>query len=234
MLESFKFWRRPLKRVWQLPQMAKFNFPAHIKVYLIGFSYDTLTTQTVTWIQDILVSRKINQDKIVRFNNISKGSKEEVAKSLEDNADRIEIFCGHGCHNGLYGPPQSQVAGSILTDSSFIIYDMDMITATPSSMFAFCCMAAQNFGRVFTSLKDKQFMGFKDDIPFPIELYEDLKYVFQTVAKNIIQEGRILDTHKNMFLEKIDEIASQASSYSNPTLIELWLDEYRKHLMVYC
>lgn len=197
------------------------------------FSYDAITAQTVTWIRDILVSRQVNQDKIVRFSDSSKSSKEELTRSLEDKATRIEIFCGHGSNTGLFGPPQMQPAGSILRDPSFVIYDADMITDTPSSMFAFCCQAAHTFGRVFSSYKDKQFMGFKDDIPFPLELYEDLKYVFQTVAKDIIQKGHISRVHRDMFLDKLDEIYSQSGAYQNPTLVELWLYEYKKHLMLY-
>ena len=213
--------------------MDKFTIPDHIKVYLIGFSYDTLTAQTFTWIKDILASRKVSQDKIVRFTDGKNCSKESLAKSLEDDNARVELFCGHGCNGGLFGPPHAQPAGSILSDSNHVIYDMDMISFTPSAMFAFCCQAAQNFGRVFTSYKDRQFMGFKDDVPFPIELYEDLKYVFQTVAKDIIQQGRISAEHKAMFLEKLNEVESQSASYQNPTLIEIWLDEYRKYLTTY-
>ena len=152
---------------------------------------------------------------------------------LEDKTKRIEIFCGHGSSTGLFGPQHRQVAGSILSDLSSIIYDVDMITDTPSSMFAFCCQAAQIFGRVFSSYKDKQFMGFMDDIPFPLELYEDLKYVFQTVAKDIIQRGRISSIHREMFFAKLDEIGSQHVDYQNPALIDLWLYEYKRHFMLY-
>jgi hypothetical protein len=216
-----------------LPEMGRFDVPSHIKIYLIGFSYDPPTTQMSAWLRDILSSRKISQDNIVRFNDDSDCSRESLARILADGTPRVEVFCGHGVGHGLSGPPRVQAAGSILNDLSFVIYDTDMITVTPSSMFAFCCQAARNFGRVFTSYKDKQFMGFKDDIPFPIELFDPLKYVFQTVAKDIIQTGGISPNHKNMFLEKIKEIALQSSNYQNPTLVQMWLDEYSKHLMVY-
>jgi hypothetical protein len=184
------------------------------------------------WLRDILVSRKVDQKTIFRFND-SKSDKQLLAKALEDKTKRVEIFCGHGLATGLFGPPQGPVAGSILSDLTSIIYDVEMITPTPSAMFAFCCQAAQTFGRVFASYRDKQFLGFSDDIPFPLELYDDLKYVFQTVAKDILQQGEITDSHRQLFFSKLNEIASQPLDYQNRVLVELWLGEYKKHLRLY-
>lgn len=219
------------KREWVFPQVESFDLPPDLIVYLIGFSYDAPTTKMAGWLKEILASRKVQQSKIVRFGD--KCNKDQLAKALAEKTPRIELFCGHGNGSGLYGPPQQEVAGSVLSDLTSIIYDVEMITETPSSMFAFCCQAAQVFGRIFSSYKDKQFMGFRDDIPFPLELYDDLKYVFQTVAKDIIQHGRIERRHRQMFLEKLDEIARQPVDFQNAVLIDLWLAEYRKHLMVY-
>ena len=226
------FWRKPAKQPWQLPDMRRLAIPSNTKIYLIGFAYDQLTTQTATWIRDVLSSRKANQKQVLRFSD-NTCTKDELRNSLLDTTPRVEIFCGHGCSDGLFGPDHAQAAGSILTDPRFVIYDFDMITPTPSSMFAFCCHAGKNFGRAFTALQDKRFMGFKDDVPLPIELYDDLKYVFQTVAKDIIIKGEIEENHHDMFLERLHQIASQSSSYQNPTLLELWLGEYQKYLMTY-
>src|SRR6266403_4812604 len=89
---------RSSERIWKLPEMKSFHVPEGFVLYLIGFSYDAVTAQTITWIRDILVSRKVRQDKIFRFNDNSQGSKEELTESLKGNATRIEIFCGHGCN----------------------------------------------------------------------------------------------------------------------------------------
>jgi len=233
MREWLKRLRTRSRRKFDFPDMRAFQFPNQLKVYLIGFSYDSLTAQMVSWLSNILVSRKINQQRIVRFNNNTGTTRQELTEALQDEGPRVELFCGHGLSTGLLGPPQGQIAGSILSDPSRVIYDIQMITDTPSAMFAFCCHAGDRFGRAFTALKDKQFLGFKGEIPFPLEKYDDLKYAFQSVARSIIQEGRITENHRQMFLDRLNKISSEISTYENPTLLEMWLDEYKKHLATY-
>lgn len=225
--------KRPPKPAWEFPQVAEFDFPEQLRVFLISFSYDAVTTQMGTWLSGVLTSRNVEQTRIFRLHDNMRSRRENLEELLQDQNPRIELFCGHGSAIGLCGPPQSEVTGSILSDLRMIIYDIEMITETPSSMFAFCCQAGERFGRAFAALRDKQFMGFKGEIPFPLELYDDLKYLFQTVACSIIQDGRISGAHREMFLDRLDEIGSQSVSYENPTLIGLWLDEYRKYLAVY-
>jgi hypothetical protein len=225
--------KKPPKPNWQFPIMEKFDFPAHIRVFLIAFSYDGVTKELVKWLHNILTSRSVNQKRIVRFTDGGVDVKEQLTEALRDSSPRIELFCGHGCTSGLLGSPRFQVVGSILSDLTFVVYDTEMITETPSSLFAFCCHAARTFGRVFASYKEKQFMGFDGEIPFPVELYDDMRYAFQSVSRNIITSGRISSLHQAMFLEKIDEIDSQAHLYQNPKLVKMWLHNYRKQLRVY-
>jgi len=227
------FWRkRSAKKTWAVPDLARFDWPKDTLVYLIGFSYDPPTAQMFEWLREILASRKIDRTRVLRFTEAQQ-TRQDLAHALRDGKKRVELFCGHGCYTGLFGPPQAEIAGSILKDLTSIVYDADMITETPSSMFAFCCQAAHTFGRVFSAYKDKQFMGFADDVPFPLELYDDLKYAFHTVAKDIIRSGQILPRHQEIFLEKLREINSQAHTYKNPTLVHLWLYEFEKHLRLY-
>jgi len=213
--------------------MEDFELPTNLSVFLMAFSYDTATNQLATWVQKVLISRNIDQNRVFRFSDGGVDVKDKLTEALKDKVVRVELFCGHGVPSGLLGPPRLHVVGSILSDRSFVVYDNEMITATPSSLFAFCCFAARKFGRVFASYDEKQFMGFHDEIPFPVDLYEDMKYVFQSVSKDIIISGRISQSHGSMFLDKIDEIALQADLYRNPKLIRMWLHSYRKHLRVY-
>lgn len=224
--------QRLARTTWSVPDLKKFEWPKDTVVYLIGFSYDAPTGQMFNWLCDILSSRKNDRERVVRFTD-SQFSRQDLSGLLKSDQKRVELFCGHGCYTGLFGPPQGEIAGSILKELTSIIYDQDMITETPSSMFAFCCQAAHTFGRVFSAYKDKQFMGFVDDVPFPVELYDDLKYVFQAVAKDIIQAGRILPRHREIFIDKLYDVRSKAHEFMNPTLVELWLDEFEKHLKVY-
>lgn len=225
--------KKPAKRGWDFPAMEEFELPRNLRVFLVAFSYDTATSQLATWLKKVLTSRRIDQSRIVRLSEAGVDIKEELTDALRDKVVRVELFCGHGIASGLLGPPRLQVVGSILSDLSFVVYDNEMITETPSSLFAFCCHAARKFGRVFSSYDEKQFMGFNDEIPFPVELYEDMKYVFHTVSKDIIMSGQISRLHGRMFLEKIDEIGSQAPLCQNPKLIKVWLHAYRKRLRVY-
>lgn len=233
------FWRKkPTDKNWEFPAMEDFELPRNLSVFLMAFSYDSATGQLATWFHKVLTSRNIDQSRVLRFSNDGgdiKGVdiKEELTMALQDKTVRVELFCGHGIGTGLLGPPRLQVVGSILSDRSFVVYDTEMITETPSSLFAFCCFAARRFGRVFASYNEKQFMGFDDEIPFPVDLYEDMKYVFHSVSKDIIISGRISQSHGKMFLEKIDEIASQAHLCRNPKLVRVWLHSYQKRLRVY-
>jgi hypothetical protein len=100
-------------------------------------------------------------------------------------------------------------------------------------MFAFCCDAAHNFGSVYTSFKGKQFMGFTGEIPLPKELYEDFKNIFQSIGRDIIQSGGILAKHREMFLKEVDKLIVNSDNYKNPTLIKIWLTDYKRLLKVY-
>src|SRR4051812_8090102 len=106
MFGFFKRQKKSSKRAWTFPEMDEFEIPNGLNVYLIGFSYDPPTNQMVTWLREILTSRKVNQAKIIRFNDSNKNGKEELRTLLEDKTKRIELFCGHGSKSGLFGPSQ--------------------------------------------------------------------------------------------------------------------------------
>lgn len=213
------------------PFMDDFDFPDSTYVFLIGFSYDTPTKQTFTWIKNIL-SKSNKQDKILRFHDAN-FKKTDLIAELDKNFERVEIFCGHGESNGLNGPPYHKINPDFFKDIHSIIYDVEMITTGPSSMFAFCCSAAKKFGRAFASLKDNRFIGFNDEIPFPKELYDDLKYIFQIITKDIIQKGKIENIHEIMFIQEIDKLINNVDKYKNPDKIGIYLLEYRNLFRAY-
>lgn len=213
------------------PPMENLKFPDDVHILLVGFSYDTPTKQTYTWIENVL-SESAAQHRVLRFHN------EGLAKSILEATlvnirGRIEIFCGHGSSEGLYGPPFLATLPMLLKDRHSIFYNIGMITPGPSSMFAFCCGAANKFGRMFAAQKGNLFIGFKGDLPFPQELYGDLKYVFQIVAKDIIERGKIESTHEKMFIQEIDKLIDTSGKYKNPTLAEIWLEEYKYHFRAF-
>ncbi len=135
---------------------------------------------------------------------------------------------------GLYGPPQDT---DILRKMHSIIYDGNVIEVGPSSMFAFCCRAADSFGREFSSKPGNAFMGFNGDLSFPTELYEDLRYIFQTITKDIIQRGKIEKEHKDLFINEIDKLIQNVEKrYNDPDLsdrIGSYLLEYKDLFRVF-
>lgn len=213
------------------PFMDNFDFPDSIYIFLIGFSYDTPTRQTFTWIKNIL-SKSNKQDKILRFHDAN-FKKTDLIAELDKNLGRVEIFCGHGESDGLNGPPYHKINPDFFKDIHSIIYDAGMITTGPSSMFAFCCSAAKNFGRAFASVKGNNFIGFKGELPFPPELYDDLKYIFQLIAKDIIQKGKIEIEHELMFFKEIEELIENVEKYKNPEIIGPYLLEYKNLFKAY-
>lgn len=213
------------------PLMDDFDFPDSINVFLVGFSYDPPTAQTITWIKDIL-SKSSKEDKILRFHDAD-FKKADLILELNKKFERVEIFCGHGENEGLNGPPHHEINPDFFKDIHSIIYDVQMITTGPSSMFAFCCSAAKKFGRAFVSLKGNRFIGFNDEIPFPKELYDDLKYIFQKITKDIIQKGKIEEIHQTMFIQEIDNLIDNIDKYKNPDKIGFYLLEYRNLFRAY-
>lgn len=211
------------------PAIEKIKFPDSSYVLLIGFSYDRATKQTYSWIQNIL-SKSDAKNRVCRFHNKDFRKSDLVAK-LDEGLNRVEIFCGHGSNDGLYGPPFNEMSPDILKELHHIIYDTTMQRTGPSSMFAFCCGTAGRFGREFSSLKDNRFIGFNDDIPLADGLYSDLKFIFQTMAKDIIEKGRIEGDHAEFFLKEInsliEELNRNPNKYALPGLMGSYLVHYR-------
>jgi hypothetical protein len=199
--------------------IENFSFPEDSNIFLIAFSYDIPTKQTFTWIKDFL-KKSNKQERIYRFHDDG-FKKSELAESLLRENNRVEIFCGHGEIKGLNGPPYSSLSPDIFKDRHSIIYDSEMINSGLSSMFAFCCNAGKTFGSEFTAIKGNTFIGFKGEIPFVTELYDDLKYIFQIIAKDVIEKGQVGIEHEIMFIREIDELIENVDKYKNPDIIGL-------------
>jgi hypothetical protein len=214
------------------PSMHDFDFPESVYIFLIGFSYDEPTKETFTWIESILKSSK-TQHRILRFHD-KDFRKKKLELELSKGFERVEIFCGHGENYGLYGPPYFTNNPHILKDKHSIIYDAEMISVGPSSMFAFCCSAADSFGRTFSTFPGNTFLGFDGDVYFPNEIRYDLKCIFQMITKDIIQKGRILKEHEVMFINEIDNlINSVKDKYRNADLMGSYLLEYKNLFRAY-
>lgn len=205
------------------------KFPDTTHVFLIGFSYDRPTKEMYTWTKDFL-SQTHAASRVFRFNG-ENFSKQKLAEQLDQELNRVEIFCGHGSSKGLFGPPFNELSQDILKEVHHIIYDADMQRLGPSSMFAFCCGTAAEFGREFVSLRDNRFIGFQNDIPLANELYGDLKLIFQTIARSIIQKGRIENEHAEYFTSQIqallDDLKRNPGKYSFPNTMGSILEHYQ-------
>lgn len=208
------------------PPLDDIDFPDSLFIFLIGFQYDDPTEETFTWITSILLNSS-EQKRIFRFHEKSL-TKRDLLIELDKNLQRIEIFCGHGDIDGLYGPPFYEVSPDILKDIHTIFYDKEMIKPGPSSMFAFCCSAANDFGREFSAEPGNSFLGFNGEIYFPKEIRPDLKYIFQVITKDIIEKGKIEEEHQNMFINEIDELIKNVKRrYRDADLMGSYLLEYK-------
>ncbi len=211
---------------------AEVEFPQSKCVFLIGFSYDRPTKETFSWIRNLLPNA-MERSNVLRFHD-DNFSRETLEQELRNEFERVEIFCGHGDIDGLYGPPYNLQSPDILKNIHTIIYDGEMVCPGPSAMFAFCCSAGDSFGRVFSSLPGNTFMGFKGDLYFPRELYGDLKNIFQILANDIIQTGIIEKRHEKIFIEEIDKLISNVQSkYKYADLMGSYLLEYRELFIAY-
>src|SRR5262245_52471557 len=167
---------------------------------LLSFPHDKWTDISAIWmrkIADSQASRVVSTYSLIS-NDVSRTDVAKLLASVAGSA-KVEIFCGHGDYHALLGPPQADPLDTDIGDASYgIIYSRDMITPSPGSMFAFCCRAARNFGRVFGAYRGKAFLGFNDDIHliFDDDFIACLEEIFCSVCESILRKGGILAEHE--------------------------------------
>jgi hypothetical protein len=202
---------------------------------LFGFQYDKVTNQTITWLDLSLPNSKMNIHKLNDVHTFQ----ETLANLISNKNYKLEMFCGHGIGIGLLGPEQNNDLKQHITINNLrhsIFYTTEMVSTLPGSLFAFCCNSAKTFGKSYGTFIGKVFLGFKDELPFPEEIYSLVKEAFQRTALEIIKSGQIESKHEVFLKSVIDEIIEKAHNgevvCENPFLIELYLNQFKVHLVM--
>lgn len=199
-----------------------------IDLILIGFDYDVQTKETITWLQELNLPISNPRFRIHKIHDLKTVS-EKLEKLLGNKNYSLEIFLGNGVEDGLLGADKNS------GKKHSIIYGIKMISSMPGSLFAFCCNSARKFGRKYSTHQKKVFMGFKNELPIPEEIYHLVKGVFQQTANDIIKSEGIEKKHEDGLKKMVDDIIEKAHSgqieCENSFLIELWLNQYKVQLL---
>jgi hypothetical protein len=217
-----------------------------VKVVLIGFAYDEVTTQTARWLKNIKI-QKTSVTTVVEVGDINT-ARQALNELLNEEpaTNRVEIFCGHGDFDSLLGPPDntssdkhlSSVRHSIFYDTRKLeeAYDIRQEHGRPVqiSMFAFCCRSAREFGRKFSSYRNRSFLGFNDDLPLHDDMWDALSDLHAKITQSITRAGRIDEQLERgvlrMYDEAIDSYTSQRRQSRHPFLMKLYLEEHKAQL----
>jgi hypothetical protein len=207
-------------------------------VILLGFDYDELTKQTVTWFNDLTIPLAVGPENLYRIHD-TEMRKAEILETFKKirNSKRVEVFCGHGDYDALLGPPEGLPTDLSIGDIAHaVVYDDGMIIPNRGCMFAFSCRAGKALGRTYGALEGKVFLGFKDDLPmhFDKAFVSRLRRIFGLVAQEVINTGSVLPAHETLLRRLYDDMISELlddNSCKQKFLLKLYMQEHKSQII---
>jgi hypothetical protein len=91
------------------------------------------------------------------------------------------------------------------------IYDAELVHLGPHSLFAFCCKAGKELGRIFRMLPGRAFLGYQDNIWIHMmndECEASWKRIVQGLSTVLIRDGNVSSEHE----EKLRELYNKEIS----------------------
>lgn|SRR5262249_53222395 len=195
---------------------------------------DVLTQHTNSWLQELKDSLREQGYEISGPHTIQ----EDALISLAETSDvvRVKVFCGHGTDRALLGPAKpARQTGGVRSSGHGIWYDARMLKPKgngPSSLFAFCCRAAERFGREFAASGERSFLGFNADIPLELteREYEDcFRRIIHSIVKDIVNDGCILKEHRSR-LRRLYETELEQFRRAEDLMLAAHLLEHRNSI----